>query len=97
MVSTVRLSFSMPLTVLICATWLVICALSIGLSGSWFFICATSSFMKRSSCSAALVSPPALAVLVELPAPPVGGMVLTVPASLAHLQRLREQLTRGVH
>jgi hypothetical protein len=49
--STVVLSFSMPLTVLICAIWLVTCALSIGLSGSWFCICVTSSFRKRSSAA----------------------------------------------
>ena len=56
------LSFSMPLTVLICAIWLVTCALSIGFSGSWFCICATSSFRKRSELSAAVVVllPPAL-------------------------------------
>ena len=42
------LSFSMPLTVLICAIWLVTWALSIGLRGSWFFICATSSLRNRS-------------------------------------------------
>ena len=38
----------MPVTVLICAIWLVTWALSIGLSGSWFCICATSSLRKRS-------------------------------------------------
>ena len=38
----------MPVTVLICAIWLVTWALSIGLSGSWFFICATSSLRNRS-------------------------------------------------
>lgn len=36
----------MPFTVLICASCEVICELSIGLSGSWFFNCATSSFMN---------------------------------------------------
>ena len=50
--STVVLSFSMPLTVLICAIWLVTCALSIGFSGSWFCICVTSSFRKRSALPA---------------------------------------------
>ena len=39
----------MPVTVLICAIWLVTWALSIGLSGSWFCIWATSSFRKRSA------------------------------------------------
>ena len=33
---SVVLSLSIPVTVLICANWVVICALSIGLSGSWF-------------------------------------------------------------
>ena len=39
----------MPVTVLICAIWLVTCALSIGFNGSWFCICVTSSFRKRSA------------------------------------------------
>ena len=42
-------SVLMPVTVLICAIWLVTWALSIGLSGSWFCICATSSFRKVSA------------------------------------------------
>ena len=46
-------SCSIPRTVLICASWLVTCALSSGLSGSWLRICATSSFRKRSSVPAA--------------------------------------------
>ena len=46
---TVVFSVLMPVTVLICAIWLVTWALSIGLSGSWFFICATSSFRKVSA------------------------------------------------
>ncbi len=44
----------MPLTVLICAIWLVTCALSSGFSGSWLLICATSSLRKRSSLPASL-------------------------------------------
>src|SRR5437867_5060457 len=51
---TVVFSFSMPLTVLICAIWLVICALSIGFSGSWFCIWVTRSLRKRSSLPASL-------------------------------------------
>ncbi len=43
----------MPVTVLICAIWLVTWALSIGLSGSWFCICATSSLRKRSEVTVA--------------------------------------------
>jgi len=50
---TVALSLSIPVTVLICAIWLVTWALSIGLSGSWFCICATSSFRKRSEVTVA--------------------------------------------
>ncbi len=50
----VVLSFSMPVTVLIWAIWLVTCALSIGLSGSWFCICVTSSLRKRSDASVVL-------------------------------------------
>ena len=46
---TVVFRVLMPVTVLICAIWLVTAALSIGLSGSWFFICATSSFRKVSA------------------------------------------------
>ena len=57
--STVRLSFSMPLTDWICAIWLVTCALSIGFKGSWFCICATSSLRKRSSAPAWLAVPAA--------------------------------------
>src|SRR3989338_789552 len=51
----VALSFSMPLTVLNCAICEVICALSSGLSGSWFFICVTRSLRNLSSCSCAAV------------------------------------------
>jgi len=36
----------MPSTVLIWASWEVIWALSIGLSGSWFFSCSVSSLRK---------------------------------------------------
>ena len=36
----------MPVTVLICAIWVVSCELSTGLSGSWLFICATSRVRK---------------------------------------------------
>ena len=43
----------MPVTVLICAIWLVTWALSIGLSGSWFCICVTSSLRNRSEASLA--------------------------------------------
>ena len=45
----------MPLTVLICAIWLVTCALSSGFIGSWFCICATSSLRKRSSLPASFL------------------------------------------
>ncbi len=49
---SVALSSWMPLTVLICAIWVVICALSIGFSGSWLLSCATSNLRNR-SCEAA--------------------------------------------
>ena len=52
---TVWLSVLMPVTVLICAIWLVTCALSIGFIGSWFFICVTSSLRKRSDPSSVFV------------------------------------------
>ena len=59
----------MPLTVLICAICEVTCALSIGLSGSWFCICVTSSFRKRSSDPASLVlSTAEAAAVVDLAA-----------------------------
>ena len=51
----VALSFSMPVTVLICAICEVICALSIGFIGSWLASCATSSFRKRSWASVDVV------------------------------------------
>ncbi|MNT66542.1 hypothetical protein D3C72_2046130 [compost metagenome] len=49
---SVALSFSMPLTVLICASCEVSSAFCIGLSGSWLFSCVTSSLRKRCSLSA---------------------------------------------
>src|SRR3989344_1463068 len=52
MPAMVVLSFSMPVTVLIWAIWLVAWALSMGLSGSWFCICVTRSLRKRSCASA---------------------------------------------
>ena len=61
----------MPLTVLICAIWLVTWALSIGLSGSWFCIWATSSFRKRSDV--AVASLVLAAAGVELPLKSLGG------------------------
>ena len=68
----VVLSCWMPETVLICAIWLVICALSMGFMGSWLLSCATSSFRKLVDWSAALVEPrddakvPVLAAEVEV-------------------------------
>src|SRR5580692_7368540 len=52
----------MPSTVLICASCEVICALSIGFSGSWFCICVTSN------CRNALWLPMALEELLALAA-----------------------------
>src|SRR5581483_11797496 len=40
-------SWLMPDTVDSCAIWVVSCELSIGLLGSWFFICAINSVRKR--------------------------------------------------
>src|ERR1019366_3361659 len=51
---TVVFSVLMPVTVLICAISLVTWALSIGLSGSWFCICATRSFKKESALTVEL-------------------------------------------
>ena len=45
----------MPDTVLICAVWLVNCALSMGFIGSWLLSCATNSFKKRSCWDVASV------------------------------------------
>ena len=39
-------SRSMPLAVLSWVSWLVICAGSCAFIGSWFWICASSIFMK---------------------------------------------------
>ena len=70
---TVLLRVCTPCTVLICAIWLVTWAESIGLSGSWLDICATSSFRKRLDWSSADcvaprldASPPAAAALPAL-------------------------------
>ncbi len=60
------LSVSIPVTVLICAIWLVTCALSIGLSGSWFCICATSSFRNRSDVTVASLALAAAGLEVTL-------------------------------
>ncbi|MNN64801.1 hypothetical protein D3C81_1802620 [compost metagenome] len=43
---SVVLSFSIPLTVLIWASWVVSSLFCIGLVGSWFFNCATNSVRK---------------------------------------------------
>jgi len=59
--------------VLICAIWDVICELSTGLSGSWWFICATSSFRKVSDRLCALVPVALEAVPVVLVVPVVVG------------------------
>src|SRR5512137_1322966 len=105
---TVAFSFSMPLTVLICAIWLVTCALSIGLSGSWFCICATSSLRKRSALA---VAESTLALALSGSTAAVAGRaeetVMTsllrwdacaAPRSrLAHLQRLLQQALGRVH
>ena len=68
MVCMVRLSVWMPVTVLICAICVVICALSRGFIGSWLFNCATSSLRKRSCMAAgslvALAEAPVLVVAV---------------------------------
>ena len=60
------LSFSMPLTVLICAICDVICALSTGFIGSWFCNCVTSSVRKRSLASLAVVAASATPLLAPL-------------------------------
>src|SRR5438105_788928 len=104
--STVLFSFWMPLTVLICAIWLVTCALSIGLSGSWFCICATRSFRKRSELPAASSATGTLgveltAVVVVLLWEVIGANAMRVPggfqSSGPHLQRLEQQRLRRVH
>ena len=61
----------MPLTVLICAIWLVTCALSIGFSGSWFCICVTSSLRKRSVALVSVVLVVLVVLLVAVLAPPL--------------------------
>ena len=70
----------MPLTVLICAIWLVTCALSIGLSGSWFCSCATSKVRKRSAL-AVFPDGPGSAVFFRLEP---GELVLFRAASVVH-------------
>ena len=56
----------MPVTVLICAICEVICALSIGAVGSWFFNWATSSVRNWFCISAALVAPKPFCPLAAL-------------------------------
>ena len=65
MLCIVALSSWMPETVLICAIWLVIWALSIGFMGSWLLSCATNNFMNRSVCSWALTVPLDVALVPE--------------------------------
>ena len=87
----------MPLTVLICAIWLVTCALSIGFSGSWFCICATSSFRKRSALPASLAVARACALA---PLSRRRGRDRASMARCMHwpdLQRLQQQAARRVH
>jgi hypothetical protein len=52
----------MPSTVLICASCEVICALSMGLSGSWFFNCVVSSLRKRFCASVMALADDAVSV-----------------------------------
>ena len=59
------LSWLIPVTVLIWASCEVICELSIGLVGSWFFSCVTSS-CKNVFCRSLVEVPELLEVLDEL-------------------------------
>ena len=76
---TVLLRVCTPCTVLICAIWLVTCAESIGLSGSWLDICATSSFRKRSDWSCADCVAPRL----DASAPAAAALALEALGSVA--------------
>src|SRR5690606_10012072 len=104
-------SCSMPRTVLICASWLVTCALSSGLSGSWLRICATSSFRNRSSVPSTVSVPSAGApeaaaadfAAASAAAARLAASFCVLPIirvllrSLAELQRLQRELLRRVH
>ena len=73
------LSFSMPVTVLICASWEVSCAFSIGFNGSWLFSCVTSSLRKR--CSLSLPDPADGVEAARAPAAPdelIESMAITI-------------------
>src|ERR1700719_1928706 len=106
---TVLFRLLMPVTVLICAIWDVICELSTGLSGSWLLIWATSSFRKVSDRFCALVPVAVEPVPVVLVAPVVAGswnrfdrfvLELTVIgdySSGAQLQNLLQQAFGRVH
>src|ERR1700712_1477992 len=59
-------NWPMPDTVLICASCEVICELSVGFVGSWFFNCVTSSVRKVFCRSDGDVPPVELVELVEL-------------------------------
>ena len=77
----------MPVTVLICAIWLVTSALSIGLSGSWFCICATSSFRKVSALTVWLDALEAAGVELTMTSG-VDAAALTLMASFLQVSQL---------
>src|SRR5690554_1449826 len=93
----VRLRSSIPLTVLICASWVVISWLSMGSSGSWCCIWAISSVMKLLRSSADWLAS-------RTPGPPwfiremtCGSMVFDIRLALAQGECLEHHLLAGVH
>ncbi|CSP51255.1 Uncharacterised protein [Shigella sonnei] len=70
------MSFSIPLTVLICANCDVSSLFSIGLVGSWFFSCATNK-VRKLLCKSAALLPVSELLLVVLTPVFVGSVVVT--------------------
>src|SRR5258708_31169330 len=99
----------MPVTVLIWASCEVICELSIGLVGSWFFICATSS-CRNVFCRSVAVLPvdcgddvlgvPFIVSSSDcdtvVPAPPMVVLVVKEVSSGSNRERFQHQLFGGV-
>src|SRR5690606_9681717 len=86
-----------PLTVLICESCVVICALSMGLSGSWFLSCVTSSVRNRSWMSAELVAASGPVALLVLLITSWMAVLMAARTLLSDGKRLQRELLGGVH
>src|SRR5690554_1021865 len=97
MPASVLLSSSIPLTVLICANWVVISWLSMGLSGSWFCICAINSVMKLLRSSADWLASREAGPPWFRRATTLASMAFGIRLTLAQGQCLEHHLLAGVH